>query len=336
MLAETLFRAGCLQLLAATSTLSAGVNLNVDVVVIDGIQRCGKRYTTTEYQQMIGRTGRMGQQKQGRVYVMVEKGEVDVFLSTYHHHQQHQYQEQDHQQQHGIRKEGEIFLRSAECIQKALLECVAIRVATTLPDLICLFSRHSLYPYCAGRENGDPAHWKNDRKEVLVLEYVNGKCPSLRLSLHPEWKEEDYPLEYLVGRCVIELIENHFMRMLLPFREEVEEGTPSSALLARVQLVVTELGQAVFRSGMAISEVHSLALTLAKLNQSIDISNSLQLTYHLTPITMNVTVPLPVALDYIETNLSEAELQFIHREILPLNILHQLRSGARMDVCWCL
>ena len=331
------------------------------MVVIDGLRRCRKLYTLTEYQQMIGRTGRMGQGKQGRVFVMLEKGDVEVFHSLYCPRQRYtewktvrdlQSQEEGEQKNYSCQNsqnsqnsqnkkgqgegEGNAFLRSAESVKKMILECVAIGVAKTLPDLICLFWRYSLYPFCTtrrrrgGLENGVEREQENT---VFLLEYCGGERASFRLSLHPSIDEIHHPLEQLVGRCAIELIDNHFLRMVLPFGEEVSEETQSSVLLNRVHLHVTELGQAVFRSGMTISEVHTLSLALTKLNQSIDISNSLQLIYHLTPITLNVAIPLPIALDYIESNLSEAELQFIHRAILPISTLHQLRGGARVDVC---
>ena len=305
----------------------------------------------------------MGQGKQGRVFVMLEKEDVEVFHSLYcprqrctewktvrdlqsqeegkrencSSQQSQQSQQSQHKEGQG-EEEGNLFLRSAESVKKVILECVAIGVAKTLPDLICLFLRYSLYPFCTTRSrkrkdglgNGMEREQENT---VFLLEYYGGERALFRLSLHPSMDEVHHPLEQLVGRCAIELIDNHFLRMVLPFGEEVSEETRSSVLLNRVHLHVTELGQAVFRSGMTIPEVHALSLALTKLNQSIDISNSLQLIYHLTPIALNITIPLPIALDYIESNLSEAELQFIHRTILPISTLHQLRGGARVDVC---
>ena len=136
----------------------------------------------------------------------------------------------------------------------------------------------------------------------------------------------------MIAKCIIDLVDNHFILLVLPYQEEVSPLEDSESLLKRVSLSVTELGQAVFQSGMNVSEVHSLVLALASLNKSIDISNSFQIFYHLTPITLNVNVSLPVAIDYIETNLSEPELQFVNRSILPLSTLYRLRSGSRTDV----
>ena len=167
--------------------------------------------------------------------------------------------------------------------------------------------------------------------QVVRLEYLAN--PSrFRLSINRDCLQAESSLYYLIAKCIIDLVDNHFILLVLPYQEEVSPLEDSESLLKRVSLSVTELGQAVFQSGMNVSEVHSLVLALASLNKSIDISNSFQIFYHLTPITLNVNVSLPVAIDYIETNLSEPELQFVNRSILPLSTLYRLRSGSRTDV----
>lgn len=305
-----------MRLLAATSTLSAGVNLNVDIVVIDGIRRCNKFYTQTEYQQMIGRTGRMGQNRRGEVFVILEKNDISYFrqINTF----------QCLSPAHSEETKENVFLRSPEYWKKAILECVAIGIIKTIPDALNLFSQDSFYPHL----NPSPVILP---QQVVTLEALTN--PSrFRLSIHENCSEVNSPLQYLLAKCIISLIDNHFLLLVLPYQEEMNPSEESVTLLKRASLSVTELGQAVFQSGMNVSEVHSLALALASLNQSIDISNSFQIFYHLTPITLNINVQLPVALDYIETNLSEPELQYVNRSILPLSTLYQLRSGSRIDV----
>ena len=70
---------------------------------------------------------------------------------------------------------------------------------------------------------------------------------------------------------------------------------------------------------------------LRRLNDSLDVSQTLQVIFHLTPLTA-LSVPLPRALEYLETYLSEPELRFVDEHLLPLATLYRLRSGGRCDV----
>ena len=290
--------------------------MNVDIVVIDGIRRCNKFYTNTEYQQMIGRTGRMGQDMKGEVFVVMERDDLSYYK-----------QMRSCQCSLPVQNQGtelHTFLRSTEYWKKAILECVAIGIVKTIPSALNLLSQDSFYPHLS-HSPMIPPH------QVVRLEYLAN--PSrFRLSINRDCLQAESSLYYLIAKCIIDLVDNHFILLVLPYQEEVSPLEDSESLLKRVSLSVTELGQAVFQSGMNVSEVHSLVLALASLNKSIDISNSFQIFYHLTPITLNVTVSLPVAIDYIETNLSEPELQFVNRSILPLSTLYRLRSGSRTDV----
>ena len=80
-----------------------------------------------------------------------------------------------------------------------------------------------------------------------------------------------------------------------------------------------------------MAEVRALVAALRRLNDSLDVSQTLQVIFHLTPLT-RLAVPLPQALEYVETQLSEAELRFVDERLLPLATLYQLRSGARSEV----
>ena len=98
-----------------------------------------------------------------------------------------------------------------------------------------------------------------------------------------------------------------------------------------VSLAATELGLAVLRSGLPVAEVRALVAALRRLNDSLDVSQTLQVIFHLTPLTA-LSVPLPRALEYLETYLSEPELRFVDERLLPLATLYRLRSGGRCDV----
>ena len=98
-----------------------------------------------------------------------------------------------------------------------------------------------------------------------------------------------------------------------------------------VSLAATELGLAVLRSGLPVEEVRALVAALRRLNDSLDVSQTLQVIFHLTPLTA-LSVPLPRALEYLETYLSEPELRFVDERLLPLATLYCLRSGGRCDV----
>ena len=98
-----------------------------------------------------------------------------------------------------------------------------------------------------------------------------------------------------------------------------------------VSLAATELGLAVLRSGLPVAEVRALVAALRRLNDSLDVSQTLQVIFHLTPLTA-LSVPLPRALEYLETYLSEPELRFVDKRLLPLATLYRLRSGGRCDV----
>jgi POLQ-like helicase len=60
-LIEDAFRSGVISIITCTTTLSAGINLPANVAIINGLE-VGHRqlYSTTQYQQMVGRAGRMG------------------------------------------------------------------------------------------------------------------------------------------------------------------------------------------------------------------------------------------------------------------------------------
>ncbi|VDK76192.1 unnamed protein product [Anisakis simplex] len=59
------FRGGQLRVLTATSTLSSGVNLPAQTVLIKAQMSGPSALTNTTYRQMVGRAGRLGQSSKG-------------------------------------------------------------------------------------------------------------------------------------------------------------------------------------------------------------------------------------------------------------------------------
>lgn len=102
---------------------------------------------------------------------------------------------------------------------------------------------------------------------------------------------------------------------------------PSSSSPLTLRCVPTELGEASFLSRLNVSEVASLARSLSQLNTRVDVSNSLQIVYHLTPLSAELRIPVAAALDYVHRFLTDAEMQFADRELLPLHVLTALREG---------
>ncbi|XP_012271353.1 DNA polymerase theta [Orussus abietinus] len=72
---EGAFRAGSLRVLAATSTLSSGVNLPARRVIVRSVMFHGKPLDILSYKQMIGRAGRMGKDTEGESILICKSNE---------------------------------------------------------------------------------------------------------------------------------------------------------------------------------------------------------------------------------------------------------------------
>lgn len=147
LLAEGLFRHGCVRVLAATTTLSAGVNLNVAVVVLDGIRRGKQSYTRTEYQQMVGRTGRMGQTAAGRVFVLLDAADA----AAYQRLAQREARDVSQTQDGAAEAESRRFLRSDDYWRKAVLELVGCGVARGALAVLQRLADQSFFGFLLGR-----------------------------------------------------------------------------------------------------------------------------------------------------------------------------------------
>ena len=292
---EQLFRRRCVRLLAATSTLSAGVNLNVDVVMLDGVRRCKQFYTPTEYRQMIGRTGRMGQTKKGQVFVLVEPKDRAAFLERV-------------KTKSDERLISQSYLRSRSCWCRVILEVVALGLEDDLIAVLRLLQRFAYYPSAE-------AHVKDWSTELLIRSTEN----EIQLQLAPSLTESSDPFMFNVACALCWLVNHHFLLIL----RKNDSDT--------VRCVTTELGEAAFRSSLSVEEVVNLAKSLTTLNDHVDISNNLQIIYHLTPLNLEVHITVSSAVEYIDHFLTDAEIHYVNREILPIPVLNAIRAGRGVD-----
>ncbi|XP_022909191.2 DNA polymerase theta [Onthophagus taurus] len=72
------FRSGAIRVLVATLTLSSGVNLPAQRVIIRTPNFCGKPLDTLTYRQMIGRAGRMGKDSSGESLLICQKNDYNI------------------------------------------------------------------------------------------------------------------------------------------------------------------------------------------------------------------------------------------------------------------
>ena len=370
LLAEGLFRHGCVRVLAATTTLSAGVNLNVAVVVLDGIRRGKQSYTRTEYQQMVGRTGRMGQTAAGRVFVLLDAADA----AAYQRLAQREARDVSQTQDGAAEAESRRFLRSDDYWRKAVLELVGCGVARGALAVLQRLADQSFFGFLLGR----PALRVGDFVSLRVEpgppeQYVVALAPSLlaadgELALSPSLQPATLkpatsaeqsvqsaqppsesqqtaqqsakhtqhsppdPLLLEIVSALRFLLEGGFLVLTLPVAVESTAVQAAGTAAQQLALTLTALGEAAFRSGLSATDVQQLAASLARLNENLDISNHLQVLFHLTPLAVDVRVDIAAVLQYTESQLADAELQFINRDVLPLGTLYSLRNGRSVEV----
>ena len=377
LLAEGLFRRGCVRVLAATTTLSAGVNLNVAVVVLDGIRRGKQSYTRTEYQQMVGRTGRMGQTAAGRVFVLLDAADA----AAYQRLAQREARDVSQTQDGAAEAESRRFLRSGDYWRKAVLELVGCGVARGALAVLQRLADQSFFGFLLGR----PALRVGDFVSLRVEpgppeQYVVALAPSLlaadgELALSPSLQPATLkpatsaeqsvqsaqppsesqqsakqsvqqsqqsakhtqhsppdPLLLEIVSALRFLLEGGFLVLTLPVAVESTAVQAAGTAAQQLALTLTALGEAAFRSGLSATDVQQLAASLARLNENLDISNHLQVLFHLTPLAVDVRVDIAAVLQYTESQLADAELQFINRDVLPLGTLYSLRNGRSVEV----
>ena len=370
LLAEGLFRRGCVRVLAATTTLSAGVNLNVAVVVLDGIRRGKQSYTRTEYQQMVGRTGRMGQTAAGRVFVLLDAADA----AAYQRLAQREARDVSQTQDGAAEAESRRFLRSGDYWRKAVLELVGCGVARGALAVLQRLADQSFFGFLLGR----PALRVGDFVSLRVEpgppeQYVVALVPSLlaadgELALSPSLQPATLkpatsaeqsvqsaqslsesqqtaqqsakhtqhsppdPLLLEIVSALRFLLEGGFLVLTLPVAVESTAVQAAGTAAQQLALTLTALGEAAFRSGLSATDVQQLATSLARLNENLDISNHLQVLFHLTPLAVDVRVDIAAVLQYTESQLADAELQFINRDVLPLGTLYSLRNGRSVEV----
>ncbi|XP_017770850.1 PREDICTED: DNA polymerase theta [Nicrophorus vespilloides] len=124
---EGAFRIGCVRVLIATSTLSAGVNLPARRVIVRSPMFFGKPIDTLVYRQMIGRAGRMGKDVAGESILICQNNDQKVAKELMSSNLQ----------------PIESCLEGAGKLKRAILEVIASDVASS-PSDITLFTKCTL------------------------------------------------------------------------------------------------------------------------------------------------------------------------------------------------
>lgn len=132
---EGAFRSGALRVLIATSTLSSGVNLPAQRVIIRTPLFHGKPIDSLTYRQMIGRAGRMGKDTSGESILIAQNNDKRIAKEL----------------MAANLRPIESCLEGAGKLKRAILEVIASGVATT-PDDIRLFTNCTLL---AASSDGD-------------------------------------------------------------------------------------------------------------------------------------------------------------------------------------
>lgn len=124
---EGAFRTGALRVLVATSTLSSGVNLPAQRVIIRTLMFYGKPIDALTYRQMIGRAGRMGKDESGESILICQKNEYNSAKKLM-----------------SVQLEPiQSCLESSGRLKRAILEVIASEVVCT-PDDVELFTSCTL------------------------------------------------------------------------------------------------------------------------------------------------------------------------------------------------
>lgn len=130
---EGAFRSGAIRVLAATSTLSSGVNLPARRVIIRSLMFHGKPLDTLTYRQMVGRAGRMGKDTAGESILICKNNEIRAATTLLT----------------SDLPPIESCLEGSGPMIRALLEAVASEVAYTVQD-IDLYTKCTLVSVTSG------------------------------------------------------------------------------------------------------------------------------------------------------------------------------------------
>ena len=163
--------------------------------------------------------------------------------------------------------------------------------------------------------------------DYFLIEFNKGPPESFHCSIHPSLQNMKNPLLQELLSSFLYLLEKGIIRLILPVSIEIEEATSNL-----VEVVLTELGEAVYSGNLNVNEVCFIAQSMTELNNAVDISNSFQIIFHLTPLHIEISFPIEILLLYIESNLTEDDISFINREIVPISTLYDLRNGGCLEV----
>lgn len=248
---ETSFKSGALKLIAATSTLSSGVNLPARRVIIRTPMFGGKVMNSLVYKQMIGRAGRTGKDTVGEsILVCTEQnrkaGEelalakllnpVTSCLVT--------------------RREGEEVEYNMNNLKRAILEIIASGGATTNDDLK-MFVNSTLFFV----EHKDLFESLDFEEVAMQHELTKG------IGKYPGQVPEDSEANGLL-ECIKFLIEYEFVRIQVNSKNSQGEAGEAAETCPNMHFFATRLGLACLSKWMdeGISWVeYSLSLLYCRL-----------------------------------------------------------------------
>ena len=153
---EDSFRHKLVNVLVATTTLSSGVNLPAELVIVTTPYfKCETLVDIFVYKQMSGRAGRKGMCKDGESILMCEASDEPRVKRLF------QSAPKPLQSSLCLSKESQSMNDSADPLKRALLEVIASRVAVTKQEIMLYFSCTLFYS-----ERRAKSH--NDSKEIDV------------------------------------------------------------------------------------------------------------------------------------------------------------------------
>lgn len=272
-LVESGFRSGTLSILAATSTLAAGINLPAGRVLIRSLN-IGKDFLSVmQYKQMCGRAGRMGQGSNGvgESFLLVKASEKAraVALSS---------QPMPHvrSQLHPRRDGGNALL-------KALLEAVGLGLCSSVQQAVQFVQQTLLYRQAACPETGsaDTAAAQVSKPQEIIsmsLSIVVFLVNCRMIDSSERMLYSANPLEHA----------DHLIHLCMhdPRWVSMDEGSSDDAdrCTLRIPLKITRFGKAILQSNTDPDDAIVMYESLLRAQDGLHLESPLHLLYLVAPL----------------------------------------------------
>jgi DNA polymerase theta len=251
VLIEKGFKSGIVSILAATSTLAAGVNLPAGRVIIKSLKIGRDMLKTSQYKQMVGRAGRPGQTTYGEAFLVVERSELDVALTVVNG------------KLPNVVSQLTPHKNGIKLLLKAILEIHALNFCQTLSD-VAMFVRLSLmYQECPESNFGNQSSTTITRANVMQCSLDATK--------------------FLILAHALTVISTRPIPQEMPEESSVLNQSGSGFDLNQ-QVEITKFGKAVVHCGLNPDEAIVIYEALLKAHDGLDLSNNVHLLYLVTPI----------------------------------------------------